>query len=85
MRASLFIAIFTPRPAWFDEADCRGLDPALFHPARDDYGVMRQARLVCAGCPVRVQCLAHAVANDETYGIWGGTSPRERNGLRRHP
>jgi len=27
---------------------------------------------VCAGCPVRIQCLDGAVRRAEPYGIWGG-------------
>jgi len=36
---------------------------------------------VCTGCPVRAQCLEHALAHDERYGVWGGTSERERRRL----
>jgi WhiB family redox-sensing transcriptional regulator len=43
----------------------------------------RRAKAVCAACPVREQCLAHAVAYDERYGIWGGLNQDERRHLRR--
>jgi len=36
------------------------------------------ARAVCAACPVRAACLAHALAHDEPWGIWGGLTTRER-------
>ncbi|MFE5703591.1 WhiB family transcriptional regulator [Rhodococcus koreensis] len=29
-------------------------------------------------CPVRPQCIAHAVSIGEPYGIWGGTSEADR-------
>jgi hypothetical protein len=32
---------------------------------------------------VRKQCLLYADANDDTHGIWGGMSHRERNALTR--
>jgi WhiB family redox-sensing transcriptional regulator len=37
---------------------------------------------VCAGCPVRLQCLEMALQNDERFGIWGGLSERERRRVR---
>lgn len=76
-------AEWAPRPEWFDEAACRGVDPGLFHPARGDYAVERNALAICAGCPVRDQCLTHAVTHHELHGIWGGTSARERRDMRR--
>lgn len=82
-RIPVLVIGWAPRPRWFDEAACRGIDPGLFHPARGDYAVERQARQVCAGCPVRAECLAHALTFHELYGIWGGTSARERRDMRR--
>ncbi|MFF4099132.1 WhiB family transcriptional regulator [Streptomyces sp. NPDC001903] len=64
---------------------CRNADPALFFPA---YGVplseiqIRAAKELCAGCPVREECLAIAVRSDESDGIWGGTTPLERRRMR---
>jgi len=37
-----------------------------------------RAKLVCASCPVRDQCLDHAIAVDERYGVWGGLTHDER-------
>ena len=51
----------------------------------DDHGVYRQqprALALCGGCPVRVECLDHAVTHRET-GIWGGTTDDEREAMRR--
>jgi WhiB family redox-sensing transcriptional regulator len=42
----------------------------------------RRAKSVCAACPVQVQCLEHAIAVDERYGIWGGLNHDERRLLR---
>ncbi len=77
-----FVAtLFEPRPAWYDEAACRGVDPALFHPARGDS--TREAKAVCERCPISEQCLEYALANVEKFGIWGGKSERERRIIRR--
>ena len=63
-------------PEWFADAACKGVDPALFFPdealgeERDHYFV--QAKRVCLTCPVRLQCLEHALATGERHGVWGG-------------
>jgi len=67
--------------AWQDQANCLGLDPDLFFPLRG--ASTREAREVCRGCTVRLDCLEVALENVEKYGIWGGMSERERRRLRR--
>ena len=46
----------------------------------------REARTVCTGCPVRLECLADALDNRMDFGVWGGMTERERRALlRRRP
>ena len=46
----------------------------------------REARSVCTGCPVRLECLADALDNRMDFGVWGGMTERERRALlRRRP
>lgn len=66
---------------WHSEAACAQVDPDIFFPKHA--GSSRAARYVCGLCPVRQQCLNHALINRERWGIWGGTSERERRKLRR--
>lgn len=33
---------------------------------------LEQAKALCAGCPIRVQCLAGALRREEPWGVWGG-------------
>ncbi len=69
------------RAEWMADAECRGVDPALFFllPGAP-YDV---ARAVCVRCPVRTECLEYALDNGERFGMWGATSERERAALRR--
>jgi WhiB family redox-sensing transcriptional regulator len=39
------------------------------------------AKAICAGCQVRADCLEAGL--EEKYGVWGGTSARERARLRK--
>jgi len=69
--------------AWWEHAACAGMDLDVFFPTRqsdDDYA---QARAVCAGCPVRRECLVDAMDTElpsSRYGMRGGRTPVERNG-----
>ena len=68
-------------PAWMDAAACRDEDPELWFPL-DGNG--RLARAICRECPVRVDCLNHAIAVGTRDGIWGGLDmERERPKPRR--
>lgn len=64
---------------WRSEALCAQADPERWFP--DKGGNPKPALAICAVCPVREQCLAHALANNETYGIWGGKTARQRQEL----
>ena len=66
---------------WADSAACRGHDPELFYPPRGEV-ISREAYLLCSSCPVRSECLDHAVRH-ESIGYWAGTSALERKRMRR--
>lgn len=66
---------------WQDYGNCLGVDPDLFFPERG--ASTREAKEVCRGCPVKVDCLEFALVNGEKFGIWGGYSERERRRMRR--
>jgi WhiB family redox-sensing transcriptional regulator len=70
----------TSPEAWRADALCAETDPEAFFPEKG--GSTRDAKRVCAGCPVRAECLEFALASDERFGIWGGLSERERRRLR---
>lgn len=39
------------------------------------------AKMICWSCPVRDECLEHALETKEPYGIYGGFTERERREL----
>ncbi len=66
---------------WQERSNCLGVDPDLFFPERG--ASTKEAKAVCAGCEVKLECLEYALAHGEKFGIWGGMSERERRRLRR--
>ena len=63
--------------SWRDAAACAGSGD-LFFPEKGRTDQAEAARQVCAGCPVRRQCLGFALENEERHGVWGGLTERER-------
>ena len=51
----------------------------IFFPAKGES--TEPAKRVCRRCPVRSECLEHAIARRENDGMWGGTSPRQRRAI----
>jgi WhiB family redox-sensing transcriptional regulator len=72
-----------PSARWRDRARCRGLDLSLFFPENEEGADAESAKEVCAACPVREECLQDAMAAKEAYGVWGGTTPRDRRRMLR--
>ncbi|MEU6343583.1 WhiB family transcriptional regulator [Streptomyces sp. NPDC046977] len=68
---------------WGAQAVCRVSDPdELFVQG----SAQNRVKALCAGCPVRTECLADALDNKIEFGIWGGMTERERRALlRRRP
>lgn len=67
-------------------------EPDIFYPDRDAatyVAVAARAKSICRGtdggemCPVILPCLFYGLVTEDSFGIWGGQSARERNALRR--
>ena len=67
--------------SWRDQANCKGINPDVFHPTRGED--TKAAVAICAGCIVVEQCLHYALSNSIKVGIYGGTSERQRRIMRR--
>jgi WhiB family redox-sensing transcriptional regulator len=65
------------RADWMNEANCRGMDPDLFHPERGKNTDSR-AKAACAECPVVKQCRRMALDDYTLTGYWGGMSYKDR-------
>lgn len=67
--------------SWWDHAACIGSDPHIFFPRK--YESVSTAMKICENCPVKMPCLRYALVRPKIKGVWGGTSERERQRIRR--
>lgn len=77
-----------PTTDWMDRANCKGVNTDVFFPsapqrvpAKVRERAEADAKQVCRACEVRAECLEYARRTEQTHGIWGGLSPRERRRL----
>lgn len=63
---------------WMAQASCKDYDSAVFFPENTDNTTYKQAKAICADCPVRLECLEYACRNAIVDGLWGGLAPKER-------
>ena len=68
---------------WASQAACRVSQPdQLFVRGAEQ----NKAKKMCAGCPVKAECLAEELENQIEWGVWGGMTERERRALlKRNP
>jgi WhiB family redox-sensing transcriptional regulator len=65
------------RTDWTLLAACRGMNTNAFFP---ELSVIDDRVLAaCTVCPVREECLDHALTHHEDYGIWGGLTELQRD------
>jgi WhiB family redox-sensing transcriptional regulator len=65
---------------WQTRAACRGMGSDLFFPTGGN--AIAHLTRICARCPVAEECRTTALDDPSLYGIWAGTSVRERRRLR---
>lgn len=70
--------------SWYEKASCVGLSSDLFFIdcSREGWNTYKkqlaQTQSICAQCDVVRECFKHAIANDESYGVWGGVDFQTR-------
>jgi len=72
--ATILERLATARPAWQQDAACRGHGEISWFSAAD----VKAARAVCAGCPVQVACRDYG--RSQAAGVWGGKAKGMRPG-----
>ncbi|MPZ53418.1 MAG: WhiB family transcriptional regulator [Acidimicrobiia bacterium] len=64
-------------------AECRDESVESFFASNASSSNVQHAKMICARCEVREECLAYALETPQIYGIWGGLTADERVLLRR--
>jgi WhiB family transcriptional regulator, redox-sensing transcriptional regulator len=72
------VPINEERP-WVVFAACADIESDIYFST--DPADERSALALCATCPVRDECLEYALDARERYGVWGGTTEKERRRL----
>ncbi len=44
---------------------------------------IKTSRKLCEMCPIKMKCLEYALEANETHGIWGGLTYKERKRLKK--
>lgn len=63
---------------WPRQAACKTSNPGELYISELE---LTPDKAVCTGCSVRMECLADALDNRVTSGVWGGMTERERRNL----
>lgn len=69
------------KPAWINQAACRGVSPNLMVPEKSDLGAIQTAKEICATCPVINECRDYGLnihRQADLDGVFGGLSKIER-------
>jgi hypothetical protein len=67
------------RPEFFAQAECSPETADLFF--AEEPCEIAEAKAICGSCPIQQQCLEWAVLHEDD-GIYGGTTPQERELIR---
>jgi WhiB family transcriptional regulator, redox-sensing transcriptional regulator len=71
---------------WQFEGACNGIKTDEFFLEDNMRGKTKRLRevsavAICNTCPVKQQCLDHALSVPEVYGVWGGMTEEQRHAL----
>ncbi len=69
--------------SWLAKAVCKTTSTNVFFPEPGSGNGWSAALRVCSGCPVRGDCLDYALRTNQTQGVWGMTTPAERQEMLR--
>lgn len=73
---------------WQYQGACRNTDPENFFLEYNQRGTSKRKKelaaiAICNTCPVKRECLEHALKVPEMFGVWGGMTEEQRRILLR--
>ena len=82
LRLDILAAPVLDEKPWATYAACAEVEDGMtFYPQSKQEE--REALAICGTCAVRDECLDHAIETNERFGIWGGTTEKQRRQLAR--
>jgi WhiB family redox-sensing transcriptional regulator len=69
--------------SWREKARCREVDPDLFFADKGEAARTHAAKRICQQCEVAKPCLNYAMTHTGIAGVWGATTERDRQELKR--
>jgi len=69
--------------SWREAAACTDRTDIDFFADPDDLVAVAGAKATCETCLVAGECLSWAIEMNQTEGIWGGYTAKERRSIRR--
>jgi hypothetical protein len=73
-------------PRFYEAPSCATVGGDFWFPDMEKESITQAeaafAKSICRMCPHKPECAEWGVVN-ETHGIWGGLSPRDRSSIRR--
>lgn len=69
--------------SWHEQARCREVDGDLFFADKGEQARTHAAKRLCQQCEVAKPCLEYALAHPGIAGVWGATTERDRQELKR--
>jgi hypothetical protein len=80
--AAEFVNFFwSTKPKFYENANCSNLGFDYFFPKKGQSNYAKRAIEICMGCSERFICLKYAMEQKLEDGIWGGTTPMQRQRL----
>lgn len=78
--------LLTVTTDWRQLAACRDSEPTLFFPVGSTGPALQSiadAKIICAQCSAKEDCLQYALRSNQESGVWGGYAEDERRRLRK--
>jgi WhiB family redox-sensing transcriptional regulator len=61
---------------WAEDVPCLNMTSEMYNPYQA--AQLRATKKFCSNCDAKYDCLVMALVTEETFGVWGGTTEKDR-------
>jgi WhiB family transcriptional regulator, redox-sensing transcriptional regulator len=76
------VVLFPPGDDWRKDGACAGMSFAKWFKENHSHAELDELKTLCNSCPVKKQCLEHALEYEE-FGVWAGSTQEQRERYRK--